>query len=112
MTPTEAEVIKYMSNALIVTKVAFANEMAKVFEVTGARSSHVYAGLIEDLPFAKSHLDPEKGRIPYNNPFLPKDVRALIRQLELMGQDSKLLKAAFHTGIEHEKRASQSGLTV
>ena len=102
VTPTEAEVIKYLSNALIVTKVAFANEMAKVCKLTGAEPTRVFNGLIHDSRFAMSHLDPEKGLIPHNHQCLPKDTRALIRQLELLGHDSKLLKAAYETGIECE----------
>jgi len=99
-TPTEAEVIKYLSNAFLTAKVAFACEIAKVCKVYGAYSGIVYEGIALDKRIGYSHLDPRLGPLKKNSPCLPKDILALIKSLESNGYESPLLKNIMERGIE------------
>lgn len=76
-TPNTAELIKYMSNAFLLTKVAFANLTALLCKLYNADAATVHQGLTLDPRIASSHLDPALGKMPENGPCLPKDLLAL-----------------------------------
>ena len=100
--PKVAEAIKYLSNAYLVGKVAFAEEIMKMSEMLRVSPMELFYGVTLDHRINESHLHPVMGKISLNSPCLVKDLKALIVQLEKSGHDSKLLKAYFHTGIESE----------
>lgn len=99
-TPIEAEMIKYFSNAFLILKVAFSQELLNISEKIGVDASKVYDGVIQDTRIEPSHLDPIKGKIPYHSPCLVKDLRAIIQASEMSGYDPWLLKAAYITGVQ------------
>lgn len=97
--PAEAELIKYLSNALLVTKVAFANEIDEISSTLGVDARVVYSGVTGDRRINESHLDPSKGMIPQGSACLPKDMRALIQQLDMSGYDTHFLKTAYAKAV-------------
>lgn len=99
-TPTEAEAIKYLSNAYLVGKVAFSQEIAKVAARTGSDPDILWFGVTMDERIHPSHLNPRLGRIAADSPCLPKDLKALIVQLEKSGDDPRLLREYLRGGVE------------
>jgi UDPglucose 6-dehydrogenase len=98
--PIEAECIKYLSNAYLTAKVAFACEIGKVCSVYGAYSGIVYEGVALDKRIGYSHLNPQLGPLKISSPCLPKDLLALIKSLESNGYESNLLKQIWKDGVE------------
>jgi UDPglucose 6-dehydrogenase len=98
--PTTAETIKYLSNAFLTTKVAFACEVAKICEIYGVDSGLVFEGMGYDKRIGRSHLDPRLGPLKKESPCLPKDLKALIKNLESHRYESRLLKEILEVGIE------------
>lgn len=98
--PVEAELSKYMSNAFLVTKVAFSQELDKISKMVGADPNIVYAMLVEDKRINKSHLAPGLGKIPIDSACLPKDLFALIKQLEHSGDNPMFLQTVCAGGVE------------
>lgn len=99
-TPIEAEMIKYFSNAFLILKVAFSQELQYMSEkMIGVRPDAVMEGVYMDHRIHKSHLRPCGGKIPYHSPCLVKDLRAIIQASEMSGYDPWLLKAAYITGV-------------
>lgn len=84
-----AELIKYTSNALLATKVSFANSVALLCEGAGADVEAVLNGVGYDKRLVRSMLYPGVG---YGGSCLPKDVLALIDQSKKAGFDFELLR--------------------
>lgn len=95
-----AELIKYVSNAFLVMKVAFACEVQKISKLLGCNAETVMDAVTLDRRINKSHLNPSLGRIPADSPCLPKDLSALIEFLKCFKYDSHLLKVALENGVE------------
>lgn len=70
-----AQLIKYASNALLATKVSFANALAIMCEQMGADVEKVLAGVGADKRIGRAFLYPGVG---YGGSCLPKDVLAFI----------------------------------
>ncbi|OGG01448.1 UDP-glucose 6-dehydrogenase [Candidatus Gottesmanbacteria bacterium RBG_16_52_11] len=85
-----AELIKYASNALLSTKISFANAIAFLSENVGADVESVLTGVGLDRRIGRSFLYPGVG---YGGSCFPKDVKALIALARKAGYDFKLLKA-------------------
>ena len=98
--PTEAEVIKYMSNSYLLTKVAFAQEISKVCQMLRIDAKTVYKGITADKRINPNHLDPTIGPVSLHTPCLSKDLLALIIQLEKSGYDSTFLKSAYVNAVD------------
>lgn len=84
-----AELIKYASNALLATKVSFANSIANLCEITGADVEAVLNGVGYDKRLVRSMLYPGVG---YGGSCLPKDVLSLIDQSRRADFDFELLR--------------------
>jgi UDPglucose 6-dehydrogenase len=69
-----AELIKYASNAMLATRVAFTNEMAKICEQCGADVDDVMEGVGLDKRIGRCYLEAGPG---FGGSCLPKDVSAL-----------------------------------
>ena len=92
---TEAELIKLLSNAFLVNKVAYSQLIEKVTRMYAADPMEVYIGLTLDSRINASHLNPFGKRgdgppkhgplIPSDGPCLAKDLRALVRGIEHRG---------------------------
>ncbi|MBI3282529.1 UDP-glucose/GDP-mannose dehydrogenase family protein [Candidatus Curtissbacteria bacterium] len=85
-----AQLIKYASNALLATKVSFANAIANLCERTGADVEKVLAGVGADKRIGRSFLYPGVG---YGGSCLPKDVLAFIAIGRHFDYDFELLEA-------------------
>ena len=85
-----AQLIKYASNALLATKVSFANDIANLCEKMGADVEKVLEGVGVDKRIGRSFLYPGVG---YGGSCLPKDVLAFISIGQFFGYDLALLRA-------------------
>lgn len=70
-----AELIKYVSNAFLATKLSFINEMANLAEKIGANIKEVIGGMGFDKRIGFSYLNPGPG---FGGSCLPKDIDGLI----------------------------------
>lgn len=84
-----AEMIKYVSNALLATKISFANGISFICDQIGADVEAVLDGVGLDKRLGRSFLYPGIG---YGGSCFPKDVKALIAQARHVGYDFELLK--------------------
>lgn len=91
---TEAEMIKYMGNIFLSTKVIFANEMAELCNKLGANYHLVSSVVGMDQRIGPSHLKvtEKKG---FSGMCFPKDIIALINRGEEVGADMTLTKTVW-----------------
>lgn len=87
---SSAELIKYTSNAMLATKVSFANLISFYCEKTGADVETVLDAVGLDKRIGRMFLYPGLG---YGGSCLPKDVKALISTGLSLGIDTELLDA-------------------
>ncbi|MBI2641454.1 UDP-glucose/GDP-mannose dehydrogenase family protein [Candidatus Roizmanbacteria bacterium] len=83
-----AELIKYTSNAMLATKISFANFISFYCEKTGADVETVLNAVGLDKRIGRIFMDPGVG---YGGSCLPKDVRALIKMGHTLGIDTQFL---------------------
>lgn len=84
-----AEMIKYVSNAFLATKISFSNAVAKLSELTGADGSRVLQAVGLDKRIGKEFLNAGAG---YGGSCFPKDVKALIAIARQNAYDFGLLR--------------------
>jgi UDPglucose 6-dehydrogenase len=104
-----AEMIKYASNALLATKISFANMMAFLSEKVGADVENVLIGVGLDRRLGRSFLYPGVG---YGGSCLPKDVKALIKVGEFNGEDMGILKEVEEVNNDASRRFAQKVIKV
>ena len=98
---TTAELIKHLSNAYLMSKIAFACEMQRLCQHHHIDDMElVYKGVTSDHRIHPSHLSPMIGPIPFNSHCLPKDLLALIKALNDDDVDTSYLQALFDGGVE------------
>lgn len=85
-----AEMIKYVSNSFLATRVSFINEIARLCEAIGVDIDQVVTGIAAD-PRIGSHFF--RAGIGYGGSCLPKDVAALRYVGEVMGVATPVLSA-------------------
>ena len=85
-----AEMIKYSSNALLATKISFANEMSRLCEKIGVDVYDVMDGVGLDHRIDRAFLNAGCG---FGGSCFPKDVKAILDQAEKHDIEPKLLKA-------------------
>lgn len=88
--PTAAEMIKYASNAMLATKISFSNEIGNVCKSFGIDVYEVMRGVGMDHRISPSFLNAGAG---FGGSCFPKDVMALIRLSERLGEDPLLLRS-------------------
>ena len=84
-----AELIKYASNALLSTKISFANAISFLSEKVGADAEKVLEGVGLDRRIGASFLEPGVG---FGGSCFPKDVKALFAIAKQKGYDFALLR--------------------
>ena len=100
-TPTTAELIKHLSNAYLMSKIAFACEMQRLCQHYYIDDMYlVHKGVTGDRRIHPSHLNPLFGKISSDSPCLPKDLLALTKALEDDGVDASYLRCIFDGGVE------------
>lgn len=98
----EAELVKYISNSFLATKVAFFNEMYQICQKSGVTYESVRSAVTSDPRIGISHtmvpgLD---GQFGYSGTCFPKDINAFIRYAKKIGLDPKLLEASWNKNLE------------
>lgn len=91
MSIKSAELTKYAANCMLATRISFMNEMANLADKLGADIEQVRLGIGSDPRIGYHFLYPGCG---YGGSCFPKDVQALIRTADSMGQSLKVIKAA------------------
>ncbi len=95
MPATDAELVKYMTNAFLALKVVFANQFYDLCERLGADYDLVREGAAADPRIGPSHLDVlDGGERGYGGKCLPKDMKALIDFATTLGVPLRLLRTA------------------
>jgi UDPglucose 6-dehydrogenase len=89
-----AEMIKYVSNAFLATKISFANEIGNMCKAAGIDTDEVFRGVGMDTRISPHFF---RSGIGFGGSCFPKDVNALIHFAELLGVDPKLLRATITT---------------
>jgi UDPglucose 6-dehydrogenase len=92
-----AEMIKYASNAMLSTKISFANAISFISDSVGADVEKVLAGVGLDKRIGRQFLYPGVG---FGGSCFPKDVKALIAIAKNHGYDFELLKAVYKVNTE------------
>lgn len=90
MNVKDAEMTKYVANAMLATRISFMNEMALLCEKLGADVENVRMGVGADSRIGSAFLYPGCG---YGGSCFPKDVKALIRMAENNDIDPLVLHA-------------------
>ncbi|ASJ16045.1 UDP-glucose 6-dehydrogenase [Thermococcus chitonophagus] len=85
-----AEMIKYASNAFLATKISFANEIGNICKRLGIDSWKVFEGVGLDHRISPHFF---RSGIGFGGSCFPKDVKAIVRKAEELGEDPILLKA-------------------
>src|SRR5436305_15212538 len=93
-----AEMIKYVSNAFLATKISFINEIAQTCERLGADVKEVAVGMGYDKRIGRAFLDAGLG---YGGSCFPKDVRALAHMAGEAGLHPQLLTAGTDNNFDH-----------
>lgn len=97
--PTTAEMVKYMANCFLATKVIFANEMEEICRKLGIKYEEVKKMAVADSRIHDSHLDIStlKG---FGGKCFPKDLLALKALAKKKGVDTKLLDAVWKKNLK------------
>ena len=90
MSVRDAELTKYVANAMLATRISFMNELANLAEAIGADIEEVRRGIGSDSRIGYSFLYPGCG---YGGSCFPKDLKALVHMAEANGVVPEVLKA-------------------
>ena len=96
---TYAEMVKYVTNCFLATKVSFANEMYQMCESVNADYDKVIEYATFDERLGKSHwnVPGPDGDFGFGGHCFPKDMNALIYLGDQLGVDLKTLKASLES---------------
>lgn len=96
--PDEAEMVKYMRNCFLATKVSFANEMYRFCEKMNINYNIVKNAVIYDKRVGDSHLmvPGHDGRFGYGGTCFGKDSNSMKFQLESKGVECPILNAVIY----------------
>ncbi len=108
MNVKDAEMTKYVANAMLATKISFMNEMALLCERMGVDIENVRVGIGSDGRIGNAFIYPGCG---YGGSCFPKDVKALMRMAEKNGVDPLILRAVEDRNA-HQKRVLSQKLAA
>ena len=96
-----AELIKYMNNCFLATKVSFMNEMKLVSDACGADWEMAVDGFIRDGRIGHSHITVpgHDGKLGFGGVCFPKDIMAMINLGKSLGLDMHTLSGAWETNL-------------
>ncbi len=97
-----AELIKYMNNTFLATKVSFMNEMKIISDKINVDWDKAVEGFIGDIRVGNSHVNVpgNDGKLGFSGSCFPKDLQAIIRFAESIDVDTKVLKGAWETNLK------------
>jgi UDPglucose 6-dehydrogenase len=96
-----AELIKYTANAMLATKISFANLIAQYSEKAGANVESVLDAVGLDKRIGRVFMNPGVG---YGGSCFPKDVKALIQIGKSLGIDTALLEGVEKTNADMRRK--------
>lgn len=99
---TTAEMVKYMANCLLATKVIFANEMYELCEKLGIKYEEVKQMVSADNRIGKTHLDVTSVK-GFGGKCFPKDIVAMIGLYKQMGLDCSVLETVWKKNLRIRK---------
>ena len=101
-TATTAEMVKYVTNSFLSTKVAFFNEIYQICNKLELNYKEVRALVHLDKRIGKSHtvVPGPDGKFGFGGSCFPKDLNALIAATETLEGDCPLLKAVWSKNLE------------
>ncbi|MEU0896791.1 UDP-glucose dehydrogenase family protein [Streptomyces massasporeus] len=99
-----AEMVKLAANALLATKISFANEIATICEATGADIEHVVHAVGLDHRLGPHYMQPGVG---WGGSCFPKDSRALRAMASNSGYSFQLLSSVIDVNDLQPRRAIQ-----
>lgn len=91
---TTAEMVKYMANAFLATKVIFANEMFALCQALGIKYEEVKAMVAADRRIGPSHMDVTTAK-GFGGKCFPKDIVALIGRAKDLKVEPRLLETVW-----------------
>ena len=97
-----AELIKYMNNCFLATKVSFMNEMRLVSDACGADWDSAVEGFIRDGRIGHTHINvpgPD-GKFGFGGSCFPKDILAMIHFGKSFGLDMNTLSGAWEANLK------------
>ncbi|NYT20977.1 MAG: UDP-glucose/GDP-mannose dehydrogenase family protein [Methanomicrobiales archaeon] len=96
-----AEMIKYVNNAFLATKISFANEIGNVCKKAGIDSYEIFKGIGLD-----SRINPQffRSGIGFGGSCFPKDIRALIAYSKEKGIRPRILEAVLETNQDQPEK--------
>ncbi len=100
--PTTAEMVKYMSNTYLATKVIFANEMFDLCQSLGIKYEEVKKMVVADKRIFDSHLDVTTLR-GFGGKCFPKDTVALLGLFKKQKVDAGLLNTVWKKNLQTRK---------
>jgi len=105
-----AEMVKYVSNSFLATKVAFCNQMYDACNALGIDYNAMRDIWLLDKRVGKTHTDisPERG---FGGKCFPKDLCALIKRLEKEGLDLSILREVWNYNCKIRKEFEGKELT-
>ncbi|OAI48341.1 UDP-glucose 6-dehydrogenase [Gammaproteobacteria bacterium SCGC AG-212-F23] len=107
MSVKDAEMTKYVANAMLATKISFMNEMAVLCDRMGVDVENVRLGIGSDSRIGNAFIYPGCG---YGGSCFPKDVKALIKMAEHNNVDPLVLRAVEERNY-HQKRVLPKKIT-
>jgi len=93
MNVKDAEMTKYVANAMLATRISFMNEMAMLCEKMDVDVENVRMGVGADSRIGNAFLYPGCG---YGGSCFPKDVKALVKMAEKVSMEPMILRAVEH----------------
>jgi UDPglucose 6-dehydrogenase len=102
--PNTAQMIKYGSNALLATRVAFINELSQICERLGADIADVSRALLMDPRLGSGYLN---AGIGFAGPCLPKDIAALQATATSVGLQVPLISSVSAQNASHLAAVTQ-----
>lgn len=100
MNVKDAEMTKYVANAMLATKISFMNEMSVLCDRMGVDVDNVRIGIGSDSRIGHSFIYPGCG---YGGSCFPKDVKALIKMAEKHGVDPVLLRSVEERNYQQKR---------
>lgn len=99
---TTTEMVKYVGNCFLATKVSFANEMYQICEKLGIDYNAVMRMATLDNRLGKSHwtVPGPDGHYGFGLTCFPKDINALIAVCKTLGVNPTMLQAAWAKNLE------------
>ena len=98
---TYAEMVKYLANTFLATKVSFANEMKMMCDKLDIDYDKVIEYAIYDQRLGESHwsVPGPDGKYGFGGSCFPKDINAIIHKAHELGVDIKTIKSAWETNL-------------